>query len=496
MGLDIFAAGNSSIDRLIETILQLEARPRFILEDKKDQLESRRTVLSELDSRLSKLESVSERLTDSLTDYFAAKNASSSDEDKFSIAAGSDAIAGTHDVTISRLASSDTRVSKQYTGTGTDLKTFFDTNGSQTFQIEIAHPTDDDSSNRETIEVTVNQTGSDDDSIMDEIALAINDAMDSAVTAETIDSDEKLSASVVHEEDGTSRLVFRSGQPGYTYRMDMTDSTNSLLSTMEISAAVASSGTSGGYITAVGTSASDSSLNAQLLVDGLTFYRDANSITDLLDGVTMTIKDVTETTESFQVTEDVEAVKTEVEEFLNAYNSVIRFLREKSKVDAETGDRGALAGESTYSFLRSNLRSLFTSTISSVESGNPQNLFEIGITSSSDGTLSISDADEFETILATGSSKISDLFNTTTGVATQVATFIEDFVKTGGIIDDSGDAISERIKSLDSQMARFDDRLGRREAQLRQQFAKMQETSLLLGRQQSTFASIASTIRF
>ena len=190
----------------------------------------------------------------------------------------------------------------------------------------------------------MNPTGADNDSILTEIATAINSAMGSAVSAKTIDADEKVSASVVHEEDGTSRLVFRSTQSGFTNRQSFTDSTNSLLSTLEISNNVLSSGTAGGYITAIGTTATDSALNAQLLVDGLTFYRDSNSISDILDGVTMNIKDVNATSETLQVSEDTEAVKKEVEDILNAYNDIIKFLREKSKVDPETNARGALSG--------------------------------------------------------------------------------------------------------------------------------------------------------
>ncbi|MCG8607456.1 flagellar filament capping protein FliD, partial [bacterium] len=378
MGLDIFATGNSSIDRLIETILQLESRPRLLIEDKKKQLEARNTVLSSLDSKLSSLETLAKRLTDPLTDYFGAKSGTSSDDKKFTVSATSKAVAGDHDITITRLASTDTRVSKQYTTTGTDLKSFFDSNGSQTFQIQVAHPTTSDPSNRVNISVTVTPTGTTDDAILDEIALAINNAMASAVTAKTIDADEKVSASVVHEEDGKSRLIFRSGQSGYTNRQSFTDSTDSLLSTLEISDDKQSSGTSGGYITAVGTSASDSSLSAQLQIDGLTFYRDSNTPSDILDGVTLTLKDVTTASESFQVSEDTETVKQEVEDFLNAYNKVIQFLREKSAVDATTGNRGVLAGESTYTFLRTNLRSIITGTVSGIASGNPQNLFEIG----------------------------------------------------------------------------------------------------------------------
>lgn len=497
MGIDIFSGGNSSIDRLIEIILQLESRPRFLLESRQDTLKTRKTVLSDIDSKLSALSTLSKRLTDSITDYFAIKSVSSSDETIITATADATALASSHDVIVSRLASSDTRVSMQYTETDTDLKTFFDTNGSQTFQIQVGHPTTDDSSNRVDISVTINPTGTDNDSILTEIAVAINSAMSSAVAAETIDADEKVSASVVHEEDGTSRLIFRSTQSGFTNRQSFTDSTNSLLSTLEISNSVLSSGTAGGYITAIGTTASDSELNSQLLVDGLTFYRDSNTINDIMDGVTMNIKDVNATSETLQVSEDTEAVKKEVDDFISAYNDIIRFLREKSKVDPETSTRGVLSGESTYTFLRTNLRSIFTSTITGVSSGNPQNLFEIGITSASDGTLSISDAEEFESVLSTGAGKISDLFNNSTdGVATQIKAFLNDWIKVGGVLDHSQDTVADRIKNLDRQMGRFDERLGRREAQLRLQFARMQQISLLLGRQQAAFSSLVNSIRF
>lgn len=496
MGIDIFSKGSSSIDQLIETTLQLEAQPRFRLEDKKSSYEARSKILSELDSKLSALNKVSKRLTDVLTDYFAAKSSSSSDDTRFTATSESEAAVGTHDINISRIASSDTRVSQQYSKSGTDLTTFFSTYGSQTFNIEVGHPTDDDSSNRETIAVTVDSSGTTNDDVLKDIALAINNAMSTAVTAETIDVDEKVAASVVHEEDGTSRLIFKSGSSGYTYRMNMTDSGDSLLSSLGINDAVLAAGTAGGYVTSIGTSASDSELNAQLTVDGLTFYRDSNTIDDILDGVTMTIKNVTETTETLKVETDTETVKDELQSLLDSYNGVITYLREKQKVDPETKKRGELAGESTYSFLRSGLRNIMSSQITSVSSGNPKYLFEIGITAGADGTLSLSDNEKFESALSTGSGKVSDLFNSSNGVAEQIKDFLESFVKVGGILDDSKDGIEDRVKSIDNQLNRFDDRLARREAQLRKQFSKMQETVQLLGGQQSAFANLAATIRF
>ena len=494
MGIDIFVNSSSSLDRLINTIIALEARPRDALEDKKNELNERSSILSDLDSKLSTLNSLAERLTDPITDYFAAKTASSSDTDIFTASATSSALVGSHDITIQRLAATDTRVSKQYTDTGTDLRSFFDTNGSQTFQIEVAHPTSSDSNNRVNISVTVNPTSTNNDDILDEIALAVNNAMSSAVTAGTIDADEKVTASVVSEESGKSRLIFRSGQSGYTYRLDFTDSTNSLLSTLEISNNVQSSGTSGGYITPIGTSASNSQLNAELQVDGLTFYRDSNTISDILTGVTITLKNVTTTTETLQIAADISAVKKEVEDFLNAYNDVLAFLHSNTTVDADTQVRGPLASDSTFRGLRTTLRSIMTGQVTSVQSGNPDYLFEIGITAADDGTLTLTDEDAFESALAKGSNAISDLFNSANGIATQINSLVEDYIKVGGIIDESQDSITDRIESLDNRIARVDERLQKREDQLRTQFAKMQEIVTVLQRQQFTLQNMFSLI--
>jgi flagellar hook-associated protein 2 len=494
MGIDIFIRGDSSLDRLINTILQIESRPRLTLVDRKTELNKTKAVLTDLDSKLSALESLSKRLTDPITDYFGAKSGSSSDTDLFTVSADSTALVGSHDIVISRLASADTRVSKQYTKTGTELSDFFSTNGSQTFQLEVAHPITSDSSNRVTISVAVNSTSTNNDDVLKDIALAVNNAMSSAVSAGTIDADEKVIASVVNEDDGSSRLIFKSSQSGFTNRMVMTDSANSLLSTLEISNNVQTSGTSGGYVTAIGTSATDSQLNSQLQVDGLTFYRDSNTINDIISGVTLTLKNVTTTTESFGIAEDVEAVKKEVTDFLTAYNDALQFLKDKTTVDADLFVRGPLAGSSTYRELRTKLINVMTSRITNVLSGNPEYLSEIGITAASNGSLSITDDSKFEKALQSGSKAISDVFNASDGVATQIKDLLDDYVKVGGFIDNIQSSISDRIKTLDSRIARMDDRLARREQLLRAQFAKMQEISALLQRQQFTLQNIFSSI--
>jgi flagellar hook-associated protein 2 len=496
MGIDIFTSGNSSLERLIQTIIQYESQPRYSLEDRKTALTTRNTVLSDLDSKLSSLHSLAKKLTDPLTDYFASKTASTSNSDVFAASADSTAFVGNHDVTIERLASSDTRVSKQYASVGTNLRSFFDTNGSQTFEIEVAHPTDEDSNNRVTVSVNINATGATDKDVLKEIALAINDAMAAKVSDETITADERMTATVVTEVSGKSRLQFKSGQSGFTNRLNFTDSANSLLSTLEVTNGVQAAGTSGGYITAVGTTAEDSPLNSKLAVDGLTFYRDNNNIDDVITGTSLTLKNITTKKETLKISADSESVRGEIESFIKAYNDVATYLKSKSSVDPETKTRGALAGDTTYTYLRTSLRSLLSEQVAGLSTGAPSYLFQIGISANNDGTLKIADSEKFENAVTAGSSSISNLFKSPNGVANKVLNFMQDFVKVGGILDESREGIGDQIKSVDRRLQTFDARMAQREEQLRLQFAKMQEASLLMGRQSAAFSSLASMMGY
>ena len=82
---------------------------------------------------------------DSIIDYFAVNKASSSNEEYLQVSAGSNASAGTFSVDINRLATSDTRVSRQYTSENTDFSSFTE---DQTFSISLSHPTEEDDNNR------------------------------------------------------------------------------------------------------------------------------------------------------------------------------------------------------------------------------------------------------------------------------------------------------------------------------------------------------------
>jgi flagellar hook-associated protein 2 len=412
--------------------------------------------------------------------HFQLKKASSSDSEKLTATAGTTSLAGNHSFTVSRLATAHTVVSKQYSSAGTVLSSAISTD--QSFSISVGHPTNDDSTNRVNISITVpasNFNNTSDETALTAIANAINSAMTTAVTNDTVESDEIVSASVVSEENGKSRLVLTSAQTGYTYRQNYND-TSGLLSSLGVSTSSQSSGVNGGYIT------SEDSLNSLFTMDGLSFSRDSNRVNDALTGVTFNLLQTFSSAETLTVVKDVESVKTSVNEFVKKYNDTIQFLRANGRLDPDTKVRGVLANDSLYSGLASRMQQITTKNLSGTTSSIYKSLSSIGITADSSGMLSISDSTKFESALNSATKNVSDVFNNSTdGIAAQLETLLESFTSASGSINASQQRLDDNILQINDQLSRYDERLERRRIQLTNEFAKMQELMASLARQQS-----------
>ena len=466
--------GGLDIEGLVEQYRAIELGSRSSLESKKDVLESRKQALSDLDSKLSALYKLGERFSDIILDVFNARQGESSDSELFTVSAGSTAQEGSHSITISRLASIDTRVSQQY---GAGSSDFGSITTDQTFGIMVAHPTESDPGNRVEITVTVSAAtfSKTNEEVLKDIAQAINNAMSAAATAKTIDSDEKAVALVVSEETDTSRLVLRSGQSGETYSLQFND-TDGLLAALQVNAASQSTGTSGGYITPA------NELSAQFTIDGLAFTRDGNFVDDALDGVSIQLLGTTAATGTITVTTDTEAVKGEVQGFIDAYNEVIEFLNDKTTMGGE------FRGQSTYSTLKFQLRSIIAAVVSDTESTDYNTLSEIGIGIKRDGTLYFEDETKFETTLAINTNLISDLFVGTDGVAVTLNSFVINYTKAKGIISSSEDAVKATLRYQDTRLENFDERLEKKVERFREDLIRLQSVYLQV-QQQSMFFS-------
>jgi len=460
----------SSIYSVVANLMALERRPITRLETTRGDLQTLRGVYADLKTKLTALRSASEDLADTIDRPLAARSVASSDADVVTATATAAAALGAHQVFVSQLAKHHTMVSDQFTSTGTSLRTAVGT-GDKTFSITV---------NGTTTNVTVTIGASDtDEDIISATAAAINAAM--------ADLDDSVTATALQDTSSTHKLVLRSDSTGVTYKMDLADVTGTLLQTLGIDdESVAATGTTGGYIYA------DSELTAEFTVDGVSVSRDSNVLDDVIAGMTITLhaaQSVGDPAVDLTVNPDQSAIRSAVDDFITKYNDVVEYLRAKTAVDLETGERQALGGKYIYLQLLSDLRSTVAGIVST-GSSDVQMLSDIGIAQASDGTLSISDDDEFNQALESDPDAVEALFNSTTdGIAVLVEDLLEPFVDTGGYLDTETSNIDRKVSSIDERIERLEARAAIREQQLIAQYSRLQEAMVILSRQQAMINS-------
>ncbi|PSQ85123.1 MAG: flagellar hook protein FliD, partial [Bacteroidetes bacterium QH_2_63_10] len=284
-------------------------------------------------------------------------------------------------------------------------------------------------------------------------------------------------------------LSIRSSQTGYDGRLGFSDSTDGLLSSLEVNADQLANDTRGGELTEVGTDESSSKLTSEFTLDGLTLTRNSNTVDDALEGVTINLDEANGTESNFEVASDVEGAKTVVEDFIDKVNEVITFLKEETDLAPSEGEeRGTLADDGTFRRLDQQLRTDATSPVDGQPEGlNP--LADIGIEANRDGTLKLSDENALEDAVRNNQDAVKSLFNSSDGVATRLENRVDQFVGAGDLLDSRTDSIDRGIDRMDDRIDQFDERLERRQQQLRDRFANVQSTIRSLASQQQAISA-------
>ena len=146
-----------------------------------------------------------------------------------------------------------------------------------------------------------------------------------------------------------------------------------------------------GYLNTVeSVSASD----ANLSIDGVSVTRTSNTITDLIDGVTLTLNSTTSSAEIISGDWDSSNALLALQVFVDQMNSSISNLKALTDRGSSTSDPGALAGDPLASYLLKQLTSLTTQAIEGYADESIY-LTNFGVLTELDGTLSI-DEDKFK----------------------------------------------------------------------------------------------------
>ncbi|WP_394791807.1 flagellar filament capping protein FliD [Rhodoferax sp.] len=208
--------------------------------------------------------------------------------------------------------------------------------------------------------------------------------------------------------------------------------------------------------------------NAKATINGIAITSATNKFTDAVAGLTITASEVTTSNVEITTTNDKTALTKNVQDFVDAYNAVNKYLADATAYDDQTKKSGDLQGDSTAIGLRNSLRSMLGT---SVVGGTLTHLSDIGLSMGRDGNLTV-DATKLGKALDTPD-KVKTLFaqkNTdayTNGIARKVKTFADDLLSYSGGMNNKADALAAEAKRNTTEQDKVTDRAAAVEKRLR-----------------------------
>ena len=227
--------------------------------------------------------------------------------------------------------------------------------------------------------------------------------------------------------------------------------------------------------------------DAKVVVDGVTFTRTSNALTDVVTGLTINLKNPTSSTATVTLARDTAALQTKIGALVTAYNDAQTIFNAVSDPKSTLDTYGAtLVGDSTVRSLRQQLRDMLTKP-SSTPGQSVGALWQIGVNIDRTGVMSV-DNTKLDTAL---NSNFEDVVKAFTGNQNGLSALSP---ANGGI---AGDAVKRLTTILGStgalvtQTSNADQQNTRYKSALTKLQARMDS---LLTRYQKQFAAMNSLV--
>jgi flagellar hook-associated protein 2 len=249
--------------------------------------------------------------------------------------------------------------------------------------------------------------------------------------------------------------------------------------------------------------------DAVITMEGIEISRSTNNIDDLVPGITLNVRGVSERPVDLSVKADVEGIKDAIISFVGNYNRLMGEINVLTRKDDRIVDEltylssdeasamrsrlGIFSSDSTLLNLKNNLMRIVTAPYPTDLERDLSLLAQIGISSNANrsgsgydpstlrGYLAI-DEKVLDAALETKAPQIKQLFASNTigellpdtGIAYNIDTHVKSFVDLGGIISLKTNTIDSRISQDERRVTSLDRQLEAKEQELRVQYARME----------------------
>ncbi|WP_395699064.1 flagellar filament capping protein FliD [Aquabacterium sp.] len=440
------------VNSIITQLMAVESKPLDALKTSATGLNTKISTFGKIQSLFSTLQDKANALT-SLT-LWGQTTATPSDTTAIKVSTSSGSTAGSYSVNVTKLAVAQTVTAAAQPSADSALN-------AGTLTIELGTWTGDTNnpftaksgSSPVTVEISESDTS----------LTTIRDKINAAGAG--------VVASIVNDASG-ARLSIRSKDTGAenAFRITASETFDDGDDTQGLSILNYDQGGGTSQMT-LGTNAAD----AQLQINGIAVRSASNTLTNVVDGLNLTLLKETTSPVSVAVAADTASVKSKITDFVTAYNDIANQLRTQTAYNADTKTAGTLQGDSAAVSLLNQLRSVIN--VSSSASSTFSRLSDVGITMGADGTLSVDDTKltnamgnlpELKNLLTA-----SGADNASTGFIRRYKALADAALSTGGTFDSKTTSLKSMLSRNSKSQDDMQNRLDQTEARLRRQYTAL-----------------------
>lgn len=444
-----FIGSYSGIDQsTIDQLMEVERLPLTQFNTKKTSITEQQNAWKDINTRLNNLFEKIKVLQSS--DTFTSKTSTSTNQDLVSVSPSKDAVEGTYKINVEQLATSANIIGGRIPSSALDEDGRFKKDGHFTIK------------NHDGIAYQVEITTEDSlQSLVDKINAGTKNQIDSDTKKPIEGTGTGINASII---DG--RLVLTDTKTG-DRNIGLIDDGEGALVDLGLNSAVRQVN--------VGE-------NSVFTINGVEVTRDSNSISDVVEGLTISLKKIHEEGQSDTVTIGLDSGKTTkaIQDFVDQYNSTMQFIEDKLAAgDPEIpGSAGTLTGDGSLMRLHSSLRNLVTSSLNT--DAGYSDISQLGVsTIDRFGKLQF-DTTKFNKALEENPKGVMNFFydkdeeGNDIGFVSGINSYIDSFISTNnGIIKNKNETYDKAIKDINKQIETFNARMEKKEQQYIRRFTAL-----------------------
>jgi flagellar hook-associated protein 2 len=438
------------VNSIVQAMVAAESQPLTDLQTAAQGLNTKLSAVGQVQSYLSSLSDALSALTDPT--LWSRTAANSSDTSSVNATASAGAAAGNYNIAVGQLASSQSASSAAFTSSSATVGTGV-------------------------LTISTGSWSSDNSSFTAGSAAPVTISIDAGDTLAQIrdkinGANAGVTAAIVTDGSG-ARLSITSSQTGAAnaFKIDVSDGGDGNDTDAAGLSALA-------YDPAAGTQGltrNQSAADAQATINGIAVTSASNTLSNVLDGLTLTLSKVTSSPVSVTVSADSSAAQSAINGFVTSYNNAMSYLRSATKYDAGTKVAGPLQGDMTIVSLTSQLRSMIGGNSSA--SGVFQRLSDIGIQPQQDGSLKV-DSGKLSTALGNlpelqkmlAAPLADGAANSTSGMAQQLYSYVSGALSFDGVLTGETNGINARLKDNSSQQDAMQQRINAYQARVQAQY--------------------------